>query len=162
MLNLYFYRAKHPCKVHIWAGISCEGKTPIIIFEGKMNATGYINVLESGLIPYLNTINSNPRFMQDNDPKHTSARVGIWLQQNNINWWKTTAESPDLNPIENLWHELKEYLRRVVKPRTKDQLISGIHEFWETVTIEKCRKYVGHLKKVVPKVIEMNGGPTGY
>ncbi len=83
-------------------------------------------------------------------------------QQNNINWWKTTAESPDLNPIENLWHELKEYLRRVVKPRTKDQLISGILEFWETVTIEKCRKYVGHLKKVVPKVIEMNGGPTGY
>ena len=83
-------------------------------------------------------------------------------QQNNINWWKTTAESPDLNPIDNLWHELKEYLRRVVKPRTKDQLISGIHEFWETVTIEKCRKYVGHLKKVVPKVIEMNGGPTGY
>ena len=94
--------------------------------------------------------------------KHTSARVGIWLQQNNINWWKTTAESPDLNPIDNWWHELKEYLRRVVKPRTKDQLISGILEFWETVTIEKCRKYVGHLKKVVPKVIEMNGGPTGY
>ncbi len=127
-----------------------------------MNATGYINVLESGLIPYLNTINSNPRFMHDNDPKHTSTRVGIWLQQNNINWWKTTAESPDLNLIENLWHELKEYLRRVVKPRTKDQLISGILEFWETVSIEKCRKYVGHLKKVVRKVIEMNGGPTGY
>ena len=26
----------------------------------------------------------------------------------------------------------------------------------------KCKKYVGHLRKVFPKVIEMNGGPTGY
>ena len=67
-----------------------------------------------------------------------------------------------MNPIENLWHELKEYLRRVVKPKTKDQLISGIFEFWETVDNEKCKKYIGHLRKVLPKVILMDGGPTGY
>ncbi len=41
-------RAKHPCKVHIWAGISYEGKTDYY-FKGKMNATGYINVLENSL-----------------------------------------------------------------------------------------------------------------
>ena len=146
----------------MWAGISWQGKTPIVVFEGKMNAARYINVLEAGLTPFLNNINSNPRFMQDNDPKHTSRRVGNWLEASNIHWWKTPAESPDLNPIENLWHELKEYMRRVVKPKKKDQLVSGILEFWDTVDIEKCRKYVGHLKKVVPKVIEMDGGPTGY
>ena len=146
----------------MWAGISCQGKTPIVIFEGKLNATGFINVLELGLTPFLKHVNSNPRFMQDNDPKHTSGRVRNWLEESQINWWKTPAESPDLNPIENLWHELKEYMRRVVKPKTKDQLISGILEFWDSVDVEKCRKYIGHLKKVVPKVIEMNGGPTGY
>ncbi len=70
-----------------------------------------------------------------------------------INWWKTPAESPDLNPIENLWHELKEYLRREIKPKTKQQLLNGIVEFWDTVDIAKCKKYIGHLKKVVPKVI---------
>ena len=68
------------------------------------------------------------------------------------------TESPNLNPIENVWHELKEYIRCVVKA----ELISGILEFWETVDVDKCRKYIGHLKKVVPKVIELNGGPTGY
>ena len=31
-----------------------------------------------------------------------------------------------VGPIENLWHELKEYIRRVVKPKTKDELVNGI------------------------------------
>ncbi len=67
-----------------------------------------------------------------------------------------------MNPIENLWHELKEFLRREVKPRTKDELIGGILKFWETVDVAKCQKYIGHLRKVVPRVIELNGGPNGY
>ncbi len=157
-----FFRAKHPCKVHVWAGISCQGKTPIVIFEGIMNGAGLIEVFEAGLVPYLRNINSNPRFMQDNDPKHTSRRVGLWMTNTKVNWWKTPAESPDLNPIENLWHELKEYIRRVVKPKIKSELVSGILEFWDTVDVQKCKKYIGHLRKVVPKVIQMNGGPTGY
>jgi len=35
-------------------------------------------------------------------------------------------------------------------------------EFWETVTGEKCRKYIRHLKKVIPRVIELEGAATGY
>ena len=36
----------------------------------------------------------------------------LFFATNGIDWWKTPPESPDLNPIENLWHELKEYIRR--------------------------------------------------
>ena len=127
-----------------------------------MNAVAYISVLEAGLKPFLSSATNITKFMQDNDPKHTSRRASEWMDANNVNWWKTPPESPDLNPIENIWHELKEYIRRVVKPKVKAELISGILEFWETVDVDKCRKYIGHLKKVVPKVIELNGGPTGY
>ena len=127
-----------------------------------MNAMGFIQVLESGLLPYLTNIDPNARFMQDNDPKHTSRAATEWLEKSGVNWWKTPPESPDLNPIENLWHELKEYQRRVVKPKTKEELISGILEFWNTVDTAKCTKYIRHLKKVVPKVITVEGGPTGY
>ena len=100
--------------------------------------------------------------MQDNDPKHTSKKAVEFFEQKRIHWWKTPPESPDLNPIENLWHELKEYIRREVKPHTKEELIRGILQFWSTVTIAKCRRYINHLVKVIPKVIALNGDATGY
>jgi len=85
-----------------------------------------------------------------------------FFEANRVNWWKTVPESPDLNPIENLWHELKEFIRREVKPQQKDELIEGIKRFWATVDVAKCTKYIRHLRKVIPKVIEVNGEPTGY
>ena len=84
------------------------------------------------------------------------------MEEAGINWWHTPAESPDLNPIENMWHELKEYNRRVVKPKTKEEFINGIEQFWRTVTVTKCKRYIGHLQKVIPRVLELKGEATGY
>ena len=57
---------------------------------------------------------------------------------------------------------LQEFVRRRVKPTTKEELIQGILEFWTTVDVCKCRKYIYHLRKVLPKIIELNGDATGY
>ena len=127
-------RPKHPIKVHVWAGISLKGPTDIIIFEGIMDSSLFVEILRVGLLPFLrDKFPERHRFMQDNDPKHCSNLVKDFLKENDINWWKTVPESPDLNPIENLWHELKEFIRREVKPTTKQQLIDGIKQFWTTV-----------------------------
>jgi hypothetical protein len=61
-----------------------------------------------------------------------------------------------------LWHELKEFIRRVVKPKAKQELIDGILEFWSRVDVAKCRKYIGHLQKVIPAVIDNKGNATGF
>ena len=65
--------------------------------------------------------------MMDNDPKHTSGYSADWMRKYSVKWWKTLAESPDLNPIENLWHELKEYIRRELSQnaRNRDHKILG-------------------------------------
>ena len=120
----YKPRPKHPLKVcsvlfkllimhfsqqvHVWGGISWNGRTEICIFDGIMDARLYTHILSRSLVPFLHRIYpKGHRFMQDNDPKHTSKHAQEFFESNNINWWRTPPESPDSNPIENLWHELK-------------------------------------------------------
>ena len=102
-------RAKHPVKVHVWAGIAWNGPTDICIFEGRMNASLYVEILRKTLLPTVRSPRyiTGHRFLQDNDPKHTSRAAQQFFEENGINWWKTPPESPDANPMENLWHELK-------------------------------------------------------
>ncbi len=100
---------KHPVKVHMWAGIGWHECTDICIFDGTIDAPMYISILQAALLPTLQRTEyeSGHRFMQDNDPNHTSRLAKSFLAENGVNWWHTPTESPDANPIENLWHELK-------------------------------------------------------
>ena len=82
-----------------------------------MDKVLYLEILEKTLIRFVRSVYPDGhRFMADNDPKHTSIYAQNYLKDNDINWWRTPAESPDMNPIENVWHELKEFIRREVKP----------------------------------------------
>lgn len=156
-------RPKHPVKIHVWGGISKKGATRIIMFTGNMNAERFKRILEAGLIPFINDLfPTGHRLYQDNDPKHTSKCISDFFEERGINWWATPPESPDLNPIENVWGSLKQYLRTTYKPRNLDELKRGIQQFWMTLTPEICQRYIGHIHKVIPKVIKVYGDPSGF
>ena len=156
-------KPKHPFKVHVWAGIGRQGATKICIFDGIMDAELYCNILQTTLVPFINETLPDHRFMQDNDPKHTSRQARAFLEETGINCWRT-PQSPDLNPIENVWHELKFYLETKVKPQAKQELVARIKKFWaRKVTVDKCTRYINHvLNKVVPAVVEACGAATQY
>jgi len=156
-------KPKHPLQLHVWAGISRRGATDIHIFTGKMDSMYYQSILEKTLIPFGESVYSDGyRLMQDNDPKHVSISTKAFLKEKNITHWPTPPESPDMNPIENMWAALKEHIRKVKKPRNKAELIEGIQEFWSTVTPEMCNRYINHLFRVIPEVVRRNGGATMY
>lgn len=85
---------------------------------------------------------SNPshhRLYQDNDPKHTSRWAQWYFSEKGINWWRTPAESRDINPIELVWGSMKEAIRNRYKPRTLPALEDSIKDYWKnTITPGLC------------------------
>lgn len=103
-------KAKHPLKIRIWGGITMKRTTPLVFFKENLTAIHYAKILETGLIPFIRSkFPNHHKFQQDNDPKHRSNYIKQFLESHNIEWWKTPAESPDLNAIEKVWGSMKNY-----------------------------------------------------
>lgn len=155
---------KHPYSVHLWGGISNRGPTPVVMFTQNMDRHLFIEILRSAYAPWAQgTWPEGCRLQQDNDPKHTSKDAKAYIETAQLNWWPTPPSSPDLNPIECTWHNLKHFLRTEWHPTTTQALQDGINWWWNNrLTPELCQRYIGHIRKVLPKVIELEGRATGH
>jgi transposase len=103
--------------VSIWAAISTRGITNLHFIEGRLNARRYVDdILAANLLPFCETHfdqNHAFTFQQDNSPVHTARIVRQWLTANNLNVMDWPSISPDINPIENVWGDLKKRLLKV-------------------------------------------------
>ena len=54
---------------------------------------------------------------------------------------------------------MKAYLRDKHKTRNLEQLKEGIRTYWKTLTSEVCTRYIDHLLKVMPVVVQEDGAP---
>ena len=61
---------------------------------------------------------------------------------------KAPAQSPDLNPIEYVWADLKSYVRKT-KCSSLLEISRAIAEYRKTLTPRKCATFIESLKKVL-------------
>ena len=103
--------------------------------------------------------------LQDNDPKHTSHLCKNYLkrkeEKGDLVIMNFPPQSPDLNPIENLWDHLK---REKVKHRStnKDNLWDVLNQSWNNIKPEVLIKLVHSMPNRVNAVLKAKGGHTKY
>ncbi len=85
-------------KIMLWGCFSAKGTGRLHHIEGPMDR----KILDENLLPSVRTLKMCRGwvFQHDNDPKHTAKATKEWLK-------KKPSQSPNLNPKENLWMELK-------------------------------------------------------
>jgi len=102
-------------------------------------------------------------FQQDGAPSHTAKVMKKWLADYGIDLFPHPPNSPDLNPIEPLWHDLKTIIRAAPHlPTTIPKLIKAIRDAWEKLPISDIDKHIKTMPDRVQAVLAAKGGHTRF
>ncbi|KAG2208413.1 hypothetical protein INT46_009614 [Mucor plumbeus] len=139
------------------------------VMDGSVDSTVYVDILQTSLLDTLEYYDMDRnviRFQQDNATPHTSGITQDWFSANGfifetIRDWP--AQSPDLNPIEHVWYQLKRRLNTYpTRPTTKEELEARITSEWYKFTKNDCLKYIDSMPARIKAVIRSGGGPTCF
>ncbi|KAI5624440.1 hypothetical protein C0J50_15962, partial [Silurus asotus] len=140
---------------------ACTGKLQRV--QGSMNSLQYQEILDDSVMQSVTNLRLGRcwTFQQDNDPKHISKSTRAWLQIKGWNILKWPSQSPDLNPIENLWWDLKKAVA-VRKPKNVTELEAFAHDEWAKIPVDRCKTLVSSYASSLKAVITVKGCCTKY
>ena len=149
--------------VMVWECFAASGVGNLEFIDGTMRADSYIGILKHNLHSSAEKlgIRSTFKFYQDNDPKHKAFVTREWLLYNCPKVMETPPQSPDCNPIENLW----DYLDRRIRegPITSiSHLKERLQEEWLKIPSSYTQNLVSSMPRRLKSVIQAKGLHTKY
>ena len=135
-----------------------------------MDAPMYRDILSTHMLPFARErLAQGWEFQQDNDPKHKSTlMMGSirplkwgWFSRNGVMLLKTPPFSPDLNPIEHLWHHVRTKLRGR-RFGNGGESSAAIEEEWKKIPIDYLIKLVDSMPRRCERILKANGYASKY
>lgn len=153
---------KHSAYIMVWGCFSAAGLGPLHRIMGIMDQYVYRDIMESVMLPHAEwEMPLKWVFQQDNDPKHTAKVLKSWFQRNKVDVMEWPPQSPDLNPIENLWEIVKKRTDRTNVANT-DQFFQRVLEAWRNIPQTIVDNLIASIPRRCRAVIQSNGFATKY
>lgn len=154
---------KFPQSVMIWGAMSSAGVGVMCTLKTTVNAAVYQEILEHFMLSSADMLYEDADFIfqQDLAPAHSARTTVKWFSDHNIRVLDWPANSPDLNPIENLWGLLKQKVARI-RPSNTDELKCAITTAWAVITPDECHRLVASMPRRIEAVIKAKGAATKY
>uniref|UniRef100_A0A914PZ68 Tc1-like transposase DDE domain-containing protein n=1 Tax=Panagrolaimus davidi TaxID=227884 RepID=A0A914PZ68_9BILA len=148
-------RVSHGDGFHIYGGISWFGASQLLIWRSKsrMNSAFYCKHNIKDIVVPSQSLFPGGKFelAQDNHRAHISIDTHECLQKLGIRTYDWPPQSPEFNPIEYLWRDMKQFIAEH-SPSSLEELKKLIEQFWYTkVTPEYCRTLIRQVIKNIKK-----------
>jgi transposase len=144
--------------VGVWGCMSGNGTGCAKIYEGTINADNYIDILGSYLIPSTHLLcNGQYIYQQDNASIHRANKVKEWFRIHDVRVMNWPPYSPDLNPIEYLWHVIDLRLRKFQFSNLVE-FKEAVHKSWLSLSASLCHKLVATMTERCRRCIAAKGG----
>lgn len=155
-------KPKFAAKIMCWGAISTRFMTKLAIVQGTMTAQRYVDILQAYLITGCRGFNARKAvFQQDNASSHTAKLTKSFFASKHLNVIPWPANSPDLNPIENIWAILKQNVeKRVV--HNKEELVKVVEEEWTKINLDLIYNTIDSMPKRIAQVLERGGKKCDY
>ncbi len=92
-------------------------------------------------------------FQQDLAPAHIAKGTKSWFSDHGVTVLDWPANSPDLNPIGNLWGIVKRKMRDT-RPNNADDLKATVKETWASIPPQQCHKLITSMPRRIEAVIK--------
>lgn len=153
--------------VMVWGMFSWYGMGPLIRVDKRLNAQGYLSIIADQVHPIMLMMYpaTDGVFQHDNAPSHRAGIVDRWFEEHDsdfsvLSW---PAQSPDLNPIENLWDEVERGIRKLNPlPSNLKELEDAVQRIWSQVPHTTYQHLIESMPRRMCAVIKAKGGPTLY
>ncbi len=152
---------KFPQSVMIWAAMSSAGVGPLFseVHSQHSHLPGDFRALHASADKLYG--DADFIFQQDLAPAHTAKGTKSWFNDHGVTVLDWPANSPDLNPIENLWGIVKRKMRDT-RPNNADELKATVKETWASIPPQQCHKLTTSMPRRIEAVIKAKGAPTKY
>ena len=157
---------KRGVKIHVWGLISWHGVGPLRQVVGNLNAAEYQRQIIFDIDQLCNVDPIHPRknsiFQQDKAPAHMARTTLNFLAQKGVSLLPWPGNSPDLNPIENVWSHVCSRVRALGLPASKEQYWNWVQAEWQATPLSYIRNLYRSLPSRCREVVGKKGGSTHY